>query len=545
MRSRTDSQLLEAFSQSEDQVAFRTLVARHTNLVFGSAWRILGDRELTEEVSQNVFALLARRAPSLDASRGLAPWLYRTTWYEAKNARRASRRHQDRMKRYSKQQELNSSMGDHAEATVTLEAVRPVLDEAMMRLPEPDRQVLLMHYYEGLTFPEVAQRLGATSAAVQKRGVRALAKLSRFLRRRDAVVSATGLGTCLASQLTEAAPQGLAIALATKSVAAAPAISNQAILIHTLSAMKLSLSKTAIVLGAAILLVTPVAWQRSAIAKTKAKIRGLETAVITLRTTLGTTAATASPLLGTRETPARGGRRPTGLDLRSLADDAEAARQGDIAASLKLSRELDAQDATTLAILAEAVPALDLAEAKSTKLALAILRSLQKQDPVLSTKTAAELLNAYHGEHRRNISSMVTSGILRWSRSSPAEALAWFRQAEERRLFDSRSLPNGPDDTVRSNAIKGLFSGLFTSDRSAAIDLLESAKPPLASTVISRAGFYVKTDEGRQALARLALDLDDQSYDQAFYGIISSLRHEEGPRSLSRLSRRPRNAKPN
>src|SRR5437763_1042090 len=59
-----------------------------------------------------------------------------------------------------------------------------LLAEALARLPEEDRELLILRHLEGLTFPEVARRLGRTIDSVKKRWPRALASLRRFLEER-------------------------------------------------------------------------------------------------------------------------------------------------------------------------------------------------------------------------------------------------------------------------------------------------------------------------------------------------------------------------
>ena len=56
-----------------------------------------------------------------------------------------------------------------------------LLADALGRLPEDYREVIILHHLEGLKFPEVARRMGKTDDSVQKLWVRALASLRRSL----------------------------------------------------------------------------------------------------------------------------------------------------------------------------------------------------------------------------------------------------------------------------------------------------------------------------------------------------------------------------
>ena len=59
--------------------ALHLLVDAHLGLVLGTAMRRLGDRGLSEEVAQNVFTALAKKAAEIRSSSALPAWLHRAT----------------------------------------------------------------------------------------------------------------------------------------------------------------------------------------------------------------------------------------------------------------------------------------------------------------------------------------------------------------------------------------------------------------------------------------------------------------------------------
>jgi DNA-directed RNA polymerase specialized sigma24 family protein len=83
-----DAQLIEAYSKTRAEAAFRALVERHLPLVLGTARRITGDSGIAEETAQTVFILLARKASSLREGTVVPGWLYRTTCFVAQRALR-------------------------------------------------------------------------------------------------------------------------------------------------------------------------------------------------------------------------------------------------------------------------------------------------------------------------------------------------------------------------------------------------------------------------------------------------------------------------
>lgn len=133
----SDRELVTCYAREGSETAFRALVARHVNLVFAAAFRQAGDAGVAEEVTQNVFVALARKAPRLAGHETLAGWLHRTAILEAKARLRADLRRQRR--------ELAAAALDalHREGRSAAEDLTPLLDEGLLHLREGDRLALV------------------------------------------------------------------------------------------------------------------------------------------------------------------------------------------------------------------------------------------------------------------------------------------------------------------------------------------------------------------------------------------------------------------
>ena len=102
-----DCELLRAFVRQGDQSAFATVALRHLDLVYATALRKLEDPGAAEEVSQNVFAALARKAWQFAPDDSLPAWLHRTTLLESKSWLRGELR---RRRREQAAAELGTTM---------------------------------------------------------------------------------------------------------------------------------------------------------------------------------------------------------------------------------------------------------------------------------------------------------------------------------------------------------------------------------------------------------------------------------------------------
>jgi len=245
MSDLTDSELLRAFAREGDEAAFTEFVRRHAGLVYGAALRRTGDHGLAEETAQNVFVLLAQRAAALTDHPAPAAWLQKTAAFQALRVAEKELNRRRTMKRYAQE---NSAPGDAGNDPWQL--ALPLLDEAVASLPEADRRVVVMRYWQRMPFRGIATALGGTVEAWEKRAERALTKLSRTLQRRGVVMSTAVLAAGLAPRVSEAAvPAGVLAKLAPAALTASKTAGTAGWL--TFLAMNTKLTLTA---GAAALL---------------------------------------------------------------------------------------------------------------------------------------------------------------------------------------------------------------------------------------------------------------------------------------------------
>lgn len=271
----SDRELVTCYAREGSEPAFRALVARHVNLVFAAAFRQTGDAGVAEEVAQNVFVALARKAPRLAGHETLAGWLHRTAILEAKARLRADLRRQRR--------EVAAAALDalHREGRSAAEDLTPLLDEGLLNLREGDRLALVLRYLEERSLREVGVLLGVDEDAARKRVSRALDRLAEFFRVRGfAVPSATG--SALLAGAVQAAPAGLAASAASAGLAAGGAAGGFPLVLFQL----MSLTKTQTAVVCALLAAVPLGWQARALAEVRqtramlaAQLAGQQTAL--------------------------------------------------------------------------------------------------------------------------------------------------------------------------------------------------------------------------------------------------------------------------
>src|SRR5208282_5533846 len=146
-----DFALLQDFARDGRQAAFTTLVRRHLDLVYATALRKAGDAGGAEEIAQNVFFALARKAWQFAPDDSLPAWLYKTALLESKSWLRGELR---RRRREQTAAELGTTMKT-PEDQPAFNALVPLLDDALLSLREKDRTALLLRYYESHSLRDV------------------------------------------------------------------------------------------------------------------------------------------------------------------------------------------------------------------------------------------------------------------------------------------------------------------------------------------------------------------------------------------------------
>jgi RNA polymerase sigma factor (sigma-70 family) len=247
----TESQtLLAAYTRKGSEAAFRELVTRYLNLVYGSALRLVaGDTHLAEDVAQMVFVDLARKACTLPGDVMLGGWLHRDTCFVAAKVMRGERRRQAR----EREAVQMNAQPDHSAAN--LAQVASVLDEAINQLGAADRTVILLRFFEQRDLRAVGLTLGVSEDTAQKRVSRALEKLRALLGQRGVGLSAGVLGATLTTQGGTAAPAGLAVVISEAALAQAAAGGGLALTflkLLTMSKLKFGVLGAILFVGAAV-----------------------------------------------------------------------------------------------------------------------------------------------------------------------------------------------------------------------------------------------------------------------------------------------------
>ncbi|MCB9897987.1 MAG: sigma-70 family RNA polymerase sigma factor [Planctomycetes bacterium] len=138
---------------------------------------LLGDEHAADDVTQDAW-LAARRADPPDDPSARARWMARVVRRLASNRRRGERRRDARERAVARGE---SSDATSPEIVARREELRRHVVEAVLALPEPQREVLLLRFWDGLAPRQIARRLGIPDATVRTRSMRGLERVRERL----------------------------------------------------------------------------------------------------------------------------------------------------------------------------------------------------------------------------------------------------------------------------------------------------------------------------------------------------------------------------
>ncbi|MGO8928401.1 MAG: RNA polymerase sigma factor [Limisphaerales bacterium] len=237
-----DHELLQDYVQNGSQAAFAGLVERHVGLVHSAARRLVRDAHLAEDVTQEVFMLLARKAHRMGSDTILSAWLYRATRHVASETTRREGRRRHR-------EQLAVETMSQSTADAEWQQIEPLLDEAMANLSTADHDAIVLRYFESRSLRDVGAALGSSEDAAQKRVARALERLRMNLTRRGVTVSATALAAAVSSGAVQSAPAGLAVSAASVSFVAATGTNSIVSILKVMATTNIKFISAAVVIA--------------------------------------------------------------------------------------------------------------------------------------------------------------------------------------------------------------------------------------------------------------------------------------------------------
>lgn len=179
-----DPKIIQLIAKA-DENALGELYDRYSRLVYSMALNTLGDPNLAEEVTQDVYLRVWRKASTYRENQSkVLTWLTSITRYRCIDIhRRRSVRPESNQISWSENPALDLPDGFNVESQVELSQRSEAIRRAMQSLPEPQRQALAMAFFLGYTHTEIAATLEQPLGTVKTRIRSGMQKLRSELNR--------------------------------------------------------------------------------------------------------------------------------------------------------------------------------------------------------------------------------------------------------------------------------------------------------------------------------------------------------------------------
>ena len=185
-QTQSDEQVFEAF-RSDNSSAYRELIERHHDDLLRFLTRMVGDRASAEDVFQETFLQVHISASTFDTSRRFRPWLFTIAANKARDLlRKKNRRKTVELSAPIRKSEPGASFIDLLEvdvptpdAAMDLSERDEMVQTALDQLGPALREVLLLAYFQRLSYAQIAEDLGIPLGTVKSRMHSAVAAFAR------------------------------------------------------------------------------------------------------------------------------------------------------------------------------------------------------------------------------------------------------------------------------------------------------------------------------------------------------------------------------
>jgi RNA polymerase sigma-70 factor, ECF subfamily len=173
-----DVALLKAIA-AKDEAALAQLYDRYRVILFGLLMRILNNREEAEDVLQELFLQVWRKAADFDETRG-RPFTWLVTLGRSRGIDRLRTLAARERVAEAGAREVADEISDAAADAFKSEQ-RGLVSDALAKLPDEQKRAIMLAYFDGLTQSEIATRLGAPLGTVKTRMRTGMLRLRELL----------------------------------------------------------------------------------------------------------------------------------------------------------------------------------------------------------------------------------------------------------------------------------------------------------------------------------------------------------------------------
>ncbi|MDI6743414.1 MAG: RNA polymerase sigma factor [Smithella sp.] len=179
MDQKTEAEIVVRILKGDRQ-AYALLVEEYKTVIYSLAYRMTGQAEDAQDLAQESFLQAYKNLSRFDTKRSFFTWLYTVSLNVIRNhLKKSKRKHYDFQ--YDKISSENFSTGSQAACFIENKAREELLQSCLPELSPDIRELLILRYYQNLSFESVAEITGLSVSAVKMRVYRGLEKLKKIM----------------------------------------------------------------------------------------------------------------------------------------------------------------------------------------------------------------------------------------------------------------------------------------------------------------------------------------------------------------------------
>ena len=179
----SDEQDIRAIAQIRqgDRDAYSDIVKKYKGLIYNLVIKITGNLSEAEDITQDVFVQIYKNLNRYDETKRFFPWMYTV----ALNVIRNKQNKKAPVILSSEQEALADQWLQHSETpekTVSIAQQQMILARCILDLPMKQREAIVLRYYQGLAFEEIAEIQSCSVSAAKMRVYRCLEHLKNLMK---------------------------------------------------------------------------------------------------------------------------------------------------------------------------------------------------------------------------------------------------------------------------------------------------------------------------------------------------------------------------
>ena len=179
---RNDDVALVRYTLAGDETAFATLVEKYQKQVHATAWRTIGDFHIAQDITQETFLKAHQKLATLKDPQRFSGWLNAIAtrlclaWFREK---RLNAQLSENISSTTRGNDPYSGYLVGEQANEASQELREIVKKWIAKLPENERTVITLHYFDGMLCEDIAAFLGVTTNTIKSRLNRARNRLKK------------------------------------------------------------------------------------------------------------------------------------------------------------------------------------------------------------------------------------------------------------------------------------------------------------------------------------------------------------------------------